>query len=338
MKYPWHLIGHKRALTALERDIESKNLSHAYLFTGPSEVGKSKVALEFAKILQCEQGIMCGICSACREIGQNIHADTVTLGKLWMEGVQEDIEELGKSTNIDQSHRKKRSAKSNEIDIETVRELSSRMYESAISPHKICIIRDTDRLNEESGNALLKLIEEPPVRAIFILTVSHETRVLPTIRSRCRLIPFGYLADEEIAEIVKKVQPEADVSKIVHFAQGKPTKALLFAKNPEKLREMEKALTRLTDLFGNGSLVEKFTFAEELSSDTLALDRFFEESTLLLRSLLLQSAEKGISPAPFAIPSLRITELLQALKEAKKQIDGNLNKRLVLENLFLRSQ
>ena len=70
-------MGHRRAIKLLERDIRTENISHAYLFVGPGGIGRSKVAKEFAKILQCKKGGLCNNCDDCRQITKNIHIDTI---------------------------------------------------------------------------------------------------------------------------------------------------------------------------------------------------------------------------------------------------------------------
>jgi len=148
----------QRAVTA-SRDStdESQDMTHAWLFTGPPGSGRSNAALAFAASLVCPSG-GCGSCIDCRTAQSGAHADV------------ELIQTEGLSIKIDE-----------------IRELITRAaWTPSVATYRVVVMEDADRLTESAANALLKAIEEPSTRTIWLLCAPTITDVLPTIRSRTR--------------------------------------------------------------------------------------------------------------------------------------------------------
>jgi len=148
----------QRAVTA-SRDStdESQDMTHAWLFTGPPGSGRSNAALAFAASLVCPSG-GCGSCVDCRTARSGAHADV------------ELIQTEGLSIKIDE-----------------IRELITRAaWTPSVATYRVVVMEDADRLTESAANALLKAIEEPSTRTIWLLCAPTITDVLPTIRSRTR--------------------------------------------------------------------------------------------------------------------------------------------------------
>jgi len=148
----------QRAVTA-SRDStdESQDMTHAWLFTGPPGSGRSNAALAFAASLVCPFG-GCGSCVDCRTAQSGAHADV------------ELIQTEGLSIKIDE-----------------IRELITRAaWTPSVATYRVVVMEDADRLTESAANALLKAIEEPSTRTIWLLCAPTITDVLPTIRSRTR--------------------------------------------------------------------------------------------------------------------------------------------------------
>ena len=130
-------------------------MTHAWLFTGPPGSGRSNTAVAFAAALLCESG-GCNNCLNCRTAIAGTHADI------------ELIETEGLSIKIDE-----------------IRELITRASRSpSVGGYRVVVIEDADRLTESAANALLKAIEEPGLRTVWLLCAPSATDVLPTIRSR----------------------------------------------------------------------------------------------------------------------------------------------------------
>ncbi|CAN5313039.1 DNA polymerase III subunit delta' [soil metagenome] len=164
------LVGQPKVVQALRRAVEGQGMSHAWLFTGPPGSGRSNAAIAFATALQCPNG-GCGECHQCQTGLKGSHADI-------------EVVRTEKLT----------------IGVAEVRQLVRR---SALSPMgngwQILILEDADRLTEQGWNALLKAIEEPNDRTVWMLCAPSVDDVLPTIRSRCRLVTLTTPTTEEVA-------------------------------------------------------------------------------------------------------------------------------------------
>lgn len=167
----------------------SKNLnSHSYLFIGTDGIGKKLIAKEFAKMLLCEanaddklledknQKGYCNKCKSCIEFSSNNNPDFLL------------IEPDG-----------------NSIKIEQIREMQRKIIEEPIiSTKKVYIIDDSDKMTKEAQNALLKTLEEPPKFVVIILIGSNENSFLTTIKSRCNVIRFNNISDEDIKNYLEE--------------------------------------------------------------------------------------------------------------------------------------
>ncbi|MBY0346040.1 MAG: DNA polymerase III subunit delta' [Neisseriaceae bacterium] len=174
--YPWQTADWQRISNEFYR------LPNAWLLTGLSGIGKRAFAQSLMQTLLCshlnEHHHACGVCSSCRFVQEGNHPDTRILKP-------DQLEEISKDS-------KTATKKLTQIKIEAVREL---IHFSQLSTHqtsknslaqRVIIIQSGETLNTNAANALLKILEEPPVQTIFILTTAMPQRVLPTIKSRCR--------------------------------------------------------------------------------------------------------------------------------------------------------
>ncbi|MBI4713399.1 MAG: AAA family ATPase [Planctomycetes bacterium] len=180
-----NIIGQDSAVETFNRIISSGKLSHAYIFAGPDGVGKFLFARTLARNLLCETGQGCGRCRACRMLGNNSHPNFRVIG------VAE-----GKQT----------------ITIDDVRQIDEEMRLTPFVPvknavgrtYRIFIFNEADRLEEVAGNAVLKILEEPPRDSLFILVTAHPESLLPTIFSRCQVIRFYPLRNDDITNLFKE--------------------------------------------------------------------------------------------------------------------------------------
>ena len=167
------LVGQQHAVTTLQRAVSGQGMTHAWLFTGPPGSGRSNAALAFAAALQCERG-GCGDCHACRTVLAGSHGD-VSITRT--------------ETAV--------------IRVDGIRDLVMR---SALAPGQgrwqIMIVEDADRLNDSSGNALLKAVEEPSPRTLWLLCAPTVEDVLPTIRSRCRNVVLSTPSTVEVSQFL----------------------------------------------------------------------------------------------------------------------------------------
>ena len=148
-------------------------MTHAWIFTGPPGSGRSSAAIAFAQALVCKkQG--CGECSDCATAKNGSHPDVEIMHS---EGLS--------------------------IKVEEIRELLIRTsWAPAVGGWRVVVMEDADRLTESAANALLKAIEEPGLRTVWLLCAPTLHDILPTIRSRCRHIQLHTPGNSEVAKFL----------------------------------------------------------------------------------------------------------------------------------------
>ena len=200
------LVGQDRVVEVLRRAVagDAHAMTHAWLITGPPGSGRSNAARAFAAALQCERG-GCGECSACRTSLSGAHPD-VTLVR---------TEQLS-------------------IGVDEVRDLVRR---AAMSPtlrrHQVIVVEDADRVTERGADALLKSIEEPAARTVWLLCAPTPDDVVVTIRSRCRRVELATPGAAAVAELlVRRDGVPADLAEFAaRVAQGHIGRARMLARN-----------------------------------------------------------------------------------------------------------
>jgi DNA polymerase-3 subunit delta' len=164
------LVGQDRVVATLQRAIERNRVPHAYLFSGPPGAAMLDTAMSLACALNCQArpapADACGECEACTKIINGIHPDVVTLVR---EG----------AANI--------------VPIESVR--NQVIARIGLPPHeadvRVFVVEEATAMAPPAANALLKTLEEPPARTLFVLCTTAPEQLLPTIRSRCQRVRFG---------------------------------------------------------------------------------------------------------------------------------------------------
>jgi DNA polymerase III gamma/tau subunit len=300
MIYNWNIIGHDKQLKMLEADIESGNLAHSYLLYGAGHVGKYTVAKKLASILQCENNF-CGVCPTCIQIRKGIHLDTM------------EYENNKEALKIDQ-----------------IREIISRCNMSSQSRYKVVVLQSIGRMTVEASNALLKTLEEPPGRTLFIMTTSNVQEVLPTILSRSRLIKFHLFSTEFLANKLRELYPESTeetINQVAKLSLGRAGRALDLMNQPEMLAYFLKLYKDTLYLLDTDNIVEKFAYVENLVEDEKMKNDFLNVMTHVLRNKMLE-ANPGRERKGFIEMAAKVQEAFILLKK-------NVNARLVLENLML---
>jgi DNA polymerase-3 subunit delta' len=173
-------------------DNKTQSMTNTWLFTGPPGSGRSNAAIAFAAALVCKDG-GCSECNDCMSTIIGTHADV------------ELIKTAGLSIKIDE-----------------VRELISRAsWAPSVANYRVVVMEDADRLTESAANALLKVIEEPGLRTIWLLCAPTLTDVLPTIRSRCRHLSLRTPSTKAIAKLlIERDGVESSTADFVARASG----------------------------------------------------------------------------------------------------------------------
>lgn len=163
-------------------------LPHAILLVGPAGVGKTVFAEQLARLLLCESITpslkACGVCQACTWLDAGNHPD--------FRRVEPDGDDEGEDGASEKVGEKTKKRSQRIIRIDRIRELEPFVFVgSHRDGNRVALMTEVETMNPAAANALLKILEEPPPSVYFILVSSRQRTLLPTIRSRCRIIPFG---------------------------------------------------------------------------------------------------------------------------------------------------
>ncbi|MCU1601554.1 MAG: polymerase subunit delta [Frankiales bacterium] len=264
------LVGQEAVVEQLSAAARGNGMTHAWLFTGPPGSGRSVAARAFAAALQCaDQG--CGTCEACHQALSGNHPDVAVI-------VPEGLHLL-----IDQARE--------------VIQRSSRM--PTRGRWQVTLIEDADRMEERTSNTLLKAVEEPPPHSVLLLCAPSVDDLLPTIRSRCRLVQLRTPSVQAVQSVLVAdgVDP-AMAAFAAQASQGHIGRARRLARDEDTRRERRDVLRLPTSL---GSVGSALTAAKDLvdaakeESDKLAAGRDDAEREALSTALGAGATGKGIS-------------------------------------------
>ncbi|MDP4000525.1 MAG: hypothetical protein Q8Q11_03850 [bacterium] len=288
---------------------------HAYLLTGPSGIGKHTLSERFAAALLCEKPDgPCGTCTSCllREAGNH-----------------PDYHRLPDEGNLT---------------IAQVRDLSRALTLAPHSArHQVGLIPDAHRLGIPAQNALLKLLEEPPRRAILILTAQSPASLLPTTVSRCQRVPLGPVPAGELTKALAQRGVE-DAEGIGARAGQRPGTAIRLADDPAAdaaIRETESALLDIV----REPVPQRLALAKRLADEPDALPERLDTWIGLYRDSLRGGTPGGARGGAGqghtaerlaeAVPLAKRIDSLVRLFAARRKLRYNPNTQLLLEQLFL---
>jgi DNA polymerase-3 subunit delta' len=374
------LLNQERALALLERTLSSGELPPAYLFVGPHGVGKEEAALALAQSLNCQSGAGeegpdlfeaagssspephsgiralggCGICSACGRIGRYSHPDVIVRMPLprprgGKKGDPADPTDV-LAFKADNPYRDPEiSTGSLSIGIADVREIIPQLaYAPVEGGKRVVIFRESERMTEEAQNALLKSMEEPPPHTIFILTTHRPNALLPTVRSRSRIVHFRPLKAEEISYYLREHGiASGDEMNVAQLARGSLKRAICIAEGGVPGRE---EAIRLLSWAVEGRNREALAWAAVYTFKTSGV--MLTEARSVLEELLslardvavVQSGGKVALMNPDRADMLRDVgrrapdgaglQALEAVADACGEVDSNVNLALIYATLF----
>jgi len=309
MIYPWGIIGHNRQLEQLEKEISEDHLTHAYLFFGPKDTGKYSTAKIFASILLCPNNL-CHQCQDCLLVKAGTHPDLI------------EIADNGQTIKIDD-----------------VRALVQKTNLTSQGKRRIVLIENLERMPTEAQNSFLKTLEEPAGETIFLLTSTQVKRILPTILSRVRQMSFSLVADEVMQkELGDRFPDNSNLDQVLELAQGRPGLATRLLKEPAMLASYKSVFNQIDLFLKHDDLVTKFAYVEELDKDPEKLELFFDSFCLILRKTAYEFLRGEDHPLRGRYDLKKITDLFENLLKTRYLIERNTNKKLSLENFFLRTE
>lgn len=323
------LFGQEKAKFLLGRALESGKLAHAYLFRGPDGVGKQLFARSLAAAVNCRQrqGMdACGHCSSCRKYSSENHPDFVVISP-----------EKG-AIKIDRIR-------------EMIQALSYPPYESSV---RVVLLEDIHTMRPEAANSLLKTLEEPPDNNLIILTAAAARDVLITISSRCQVIPFFSLGQEETAQILLRDLPELDheTSRLLaRLSEGCPGQALLLYRK-EMVAIWREVVALISDPWHDGSrdvglLLQAAETMASLKEDLLPLLGLLRIwlRDLLVADFLGQDGHEAVAMGEGLRGKKRrlwnfrqLFDKLHAVDRAEKELGRNCSRTLVCEVLLFQLQ
>jgi DNA polymerase-3 subunit delta' len=323
----WQAVGQPKAITLLERSIETGQLSHAYLFVGPPHVGKLTLALNLAQAVNCGAAAApCGECASCRRIAAHKHADVQIIGLI--------------------------SEEKREISIEQIREMQTA---ASLPPYegrnKVFIFDKAELLSHEAANCLLKTLEEPLPQVLFILLTARENALLPTIVSRCQRVELRPLPVSVIREaLIEDHGVAVDRAELLARLSGGCLGWALLAIQDEKiLEERSRRLSTLVAL-SYASLKQRFAYASELAAqfsksreeveETLTLWLGWWHDLLLIKggdgkSITNLDQQSALFQQARDFSTRQVMDFIHHLQTVNEQFEQNANPRLALEVLML---
>jgi DNA polymerase-3 subunit delta' len=329
----WQIVGQSRAVSLLQRSLEQGAVSHAYLLVGPPQVGKMTLALDLARVVNCQgDEPPCGSCDACRKIASGNHADVQVIAP----------------NSTGNSNDKPRV----EIGVAQIDEIQ---HSSNLPPFegrcKVFIIDGAELMSIASANRLLKTLEEPPAGVIFILLTANESVLPATVVSRCQRLELRPLATAQVGVALGErwnVEPQK-AELLARLSHGCLGWAILAAEDDSLLEQRGQRLDKLLDIT-SADYEERFDYASQLViwfgqsrglvheildlwldwwRDLLLVKLGCVDSiTNMDRQDLLASQAQGYS-------LVEIRTFISGIQSAAEQLRQNANPRLVLEVLML---
>jgi DNA polymerase-3 subunit delta' len=317
------LIGQEKAKDLLRRAGGYGRLSHAYLFRGPAGVGKKRAVLAFAAAINClhpVEGDACGACASCLKFASGNHPD---FSSILPDGAA--------------------------IKINQVRALKKALgFPPLEARFRVVLLADVHTMRREAANSLLKTLEEPPADTMLILTGDEASTILPTIVSRCQVIPFFALPYEEVAAALQEEGvPPAEAATLAAVTEGSLGRARLLAAK-DLLTFRREIVETLLPLAPDApeAVTAVFTLAERAAAlkenlpELLALLRIWLRDLVLLASGMPSSLAASRDLADLLAAAAgrwqpeHLFVRLHQLEQANRYLRRNCNRAAVCEVLF----
>lgn len=313
------VIGQKHVVEQLNNIIKHQRVGHAYVFSGPVGVGKAKMALEFARAINCLSfnDVVCEECNNCIQIKNFNHPDVI-----W-------IKPDGKSIKIDQIRKVQRDVGFVAIGVK----------------YKLFIIEQAELLTTQAANSLLKIMEEPENKIVTILLVENYHQLLPTIKSRSQIINFSPLDPFNMVEVNKNHEKVNDLLIAAHLTNDiNNIDKLIFT---DEFANMKKIVVEWTEEI----IFRKYHALSTISNKIVSIDFIKENIQQFLDLLILWlkdliniklGREKYIVYKDFKenlvkqasnLTELQIINQIEEILDIKKKIGSNVNLQLTLEHM-----
>lgn len=315
------IVGHKKQWDFLNRKRGLEQLSHAYLFVGPEEIGKRSFAKEFIKEINCKESCAKNKkkvqCQSCKMVEQDNNPDTLIVS-------QKD---------------------NSEIQIAQIRAVQHFL---SLKPYygdfKGVVIDNADRMNQEAQSCFLKTLEEPKGNTILILVSSRPEMLMSTILSRCQVVKFLPVSQLEIENYLMENNPTGKNAKdLAIISEGRIGRAIKLSLDGEKIEEERQLLEDILKVCDQ-DLALKFKYAKDLPEGKLndilvGLKRYLRYvllSRLGLEEFIAKDYVARVVGKFMSMPISRIKEIIRLIEKIDFQLaTTNVNAKLSLEILLL---
>jgi DNA polymerase-3 subunit delta' len=362
------VIGQDAIKQRLIQSVREERVSHAQLFAGPEGTGKLALAIAYAQYVACtnrQTDDSCGECPSCKKYRKLIHPDLhfvfpVVKTKKFDKPVSDNFMEewrtmIGQNPyfNINQwleliSAENAQGLIYAHQSEEIIRKLNLKSYESE---YKVMIIWLPERMHVACANKLLKMIEEPPVKTLFILITEDEEDIISTIRSRCQLITIPPIDADSMAKAIALV-PESegnDIRNIVHLAKGNYSKALELLLPDEQVQFNLERFKELMRFSYGRKYAELFKWVDEVAASGREKQKNMLNYFLVIlrenfiynmknRELNFMSEEEEEFSKRFSpfINERNIQELTEVFETAFAHIEMNGNPKIIFTDVFFK--
>jgi DNA polymerase III subunit delta' len=357
------IIGQQAAKDRLLRSVSDGRISHAQLFLGPQGSGSLALAVAYAQFISCtnrQPSDSCGTCSSCVKYNKLIHPDLhfvypVALSKDVR--VSTDVAVKWRETFLDNPYitlynwfenldaENKQAVIGVEESAEILRKLSLTTYEAE---YKIMIIWQAEKMNQSSANKLLKILEEPPDKTLFLLVCENEDQLLRTIVSRTQLIKIPKITDKDLmsALIDQNGQSPEAAEKTAHLADGNYAEALLLISENENAAQNLASFQKLMRASLKFNPQAVFSWIDEVSASGRERQKNFINYALHIvrESMILNYGDADLVKlgaderefvkkfAPF-IHSENIERFVEELNKAYYHMERNANVKILFMDL-----
>ena len=329
------IVGQTDPIRLLKTFVRSGTQPHALLFTGDDGIGKKMTAKAFAMACNCltlqaalrhrpplDAINACGACTPCNKIAGNQHPDVIQV-----------------------------SPRSAIIRISQIREL---LHTLALKPNeaewRVVILADAQAMNPEAGNALLKVLEEPPDGTLLVLTAPQPADLLPTLVSRCRQIRFSPLPAADIQRMldVDGAMLQDSLESLAALSGGSYTRAQARIEGSwlQRREWIGRALADLMDATGAPDIRMWLALAERLAKKKDLIEDSLEIITMWLRDILVAGCDPQrvlnrdqiawLKQLAGQIDRQTLLAQIDAVETAKRALRANTNARLTLDAMVLR--
>ncbi len=315
------ILGNERQKKILKRALQKERIPNSLLFCGPEGVGKRTLALVLAKAMNCETKAddACEACSSCRAISRGNFPDVMVI-----------------------------SPENKMIRIDQMRILKQTAYLRPMAGKKrFFIVTETDKMNDEAANSLLKILEEPPSFSHIILITSNPEMIKPTIKSRCQTLSFQPISKEDIEKMLVERGFGKERAKIVSLLVGGNLKKALNMEWEEVQSRRARAWEMLLSLYGKKKVADflrSYSFSrgqikEELEELLELLSSFCRDLILIqekgdLRLLMNPDYKQRYVKASDLLTLQKSMDWLGKMDYALYALQKNLNVNLLLTSLF----